>query len=216
MHKPGISDQGMALRTASAPHSKTAWVNPKLMVGVKAATRQQPARKRRPRPASSAVGSAKHGGGPSPNAAVSPAFRAMSAVDEGQIAQMTVEQIGPTFKDTYGYDLDLPMVMQYVRSAHTRMIVVGERTVGYVSFVADDTGRVNIGSLVLVPEFQRKGVGKWAMSKIEEEARANGMSELEVFIQEKNARSVAFAKRLGFEASKAMDPRTIAMKKLLR
>lgn len=142
-------------------------------------------------------------------------LRPFTFEDEQTIVRLTQEEIMPVFKETYGYDLDMATVMNYVRSAQTRMIVVEEQAAGYVSLVADDSGKMNIGSLVLGNEHQRKGYGTRVMKQLEREAVEYGMVEMEVYIQAANKRSQEFAKALGFTEAQSFQPQTVVMTKSL-
>ncbi|MCY0869577.1 MAG: GNAT family N-acetyltransferase [Firmicutes bacterium] len=153
---------------------------------------------------------------PSSEAPVSSLFlRPMLPQDEPAIGRWTTEEIAPIFREAYGYDLDLAMVMEYLRSADTRIILVGDRPCGYLASATDDTGKMNVGSLVLTKEEQGKGYGTRIMRQVEREARAAGVRELEVFIQSNNARSQAFAKSLGFSEVPSNQPNTVIMTKSL-
>ncbi|MCY0874693.1 MAG: GNAT family N-acetyltransferase [Firmicutes bacterium] len=183
--------------------------------------KRAPAKKRRPRPVDTGVAKGKAKSGKQPMVAAAPAepaklmLRPLAMGDDTFIQTVTQEEIAPIFKTTYGYDLDMSMVLSYVHAANTRMILVDDQVAGYVSYVADDSGRLNIGSLILAAEYQGKGYGKRIMRQIEQEARAMGIMELEVFIQESNARSQAFAESLGFTRVQSMQPQTIVMVKTL-
>lgn len=202
---------------SKSPDAKVA-----LTVGSAPVAKRVPAKKRRPRPVAAAPAKAKAKLAKQETATVAPVepakimLRPLMMEDDSFIQTVTQEEIAPIFKATYGYDLDMPMVMNYVHAANTRMIVVDDKVAGYVSYVADDSGKLNIGSLVLASEYQGKGFGTRIMRQIEQEARAMGVMELEVFIQETNARSQAFAESLGFTRVPSMQPQTIVMVKSLQ
>jgi len=94
-------------------------------------------------------------------------------------------------------------------------VLVGDRPCGYLAAVTDDSGKMNVGSLVLAKEEQGKGYGTRIMRQVEREARAAGLRELEVFIQSNNVRSQAFAKSLGFSEVTSNQPNTVIMTKAL-
>ncbi|PWI55630.1 GNAT family N-acetyltransferase [Sulfoacidibacillus thermotolerans] len=143
-------------------------------------------------------------------------LRSFTFEDEAMITKFTQDEIAPIFKETYGIDLDMMTVLNYVRSAQTRMILVEDQVAGYVSSVLDDSGKMNIGALVLASPYQGKGYGTRIMRQIEQEARAYGAVEMEVFIQATNKRSQAFAKSLGFVEGPQLQPQTIVMIKPLQ
>jgi len=160
--------------------------------------------------------SGQQSGAPTPDPAVSALFlRPMLPQDEPAISRWTMDEIAPIFREAYGYDLDLAMVMEYLRSADTRIVLVGDRPCGYLAAVTDDSGKMNVGSLVLAKEEQGKGYGTRIMRQVEREARAAGLRELEVFIQSNNVRSQAFAKSLGFSEVTSNQPNTVIMTKAL-
>ena len=194
-----------------------------------APNRKTPAKRRRPRtgesqrheqrvaaPTDSAI---LHQGTAETEAAATPLakiyMRSFVPQDEQFIVKMTQEEIMPVFKETYGYDLDMATVTNYVRSAQTRMIVVEEQVAGYVSLVADDSGKMNIGSLVFGSGYQGRGYGSRVMKQIEREAIEYGMVEMEVYIQATNTRSQKFAKSLGFTETQSFQPQTVVMIKSL-
>ncbi len=143
-------------------------------------------------------------------------LRSYTFEDEATITKLTQDEISPVFKETYGYDIDLMTVLNYIRSAQTRMILVEDQVAGYESSVLDDSGKMNIGALVLASAYQGKGYGTRIMKQIEQEARSFGAVEIEVFIQSTNTRSQAFAKSLGFVEGPQLQPQTIVMVKTLQ
>ena len=143
-------------------------------------------------------------------------LRPLSQEDQGWIMQATREEMGPIFRETYGYDLNLDNVLQYVNTAQTRMITVNDQLAGYVSTIVDDGGKMNIGSLVLVSHHKRQGYGTRIMKLLEQEARSMGMVELEAFVQSTNQASLNFLRKLGFQEVPSMQPQTIVMVKNLQ
>ncbi len=194
-----------------------------------APSRKAPAKRRRPRagerqrrepriakaadPAVSPQGTEGAGATATPLAKIY--LRPFTPEDEPIIVKMTQDEIMPVFKETYGYDLDMATVMNYVRSAQTRLIVVEEQAAGYISLVADDGGKMNIGSLVLGSGYQGRGYGTRVMKQIEREAVEYGMVEMEVYIQAANKRSQKFARALGFTEIQSFQPQTVVMTKSL-
>lgn len=144
------------------------------------------------------------------------ALRPYSYADDAFITQVTGQEMAPIFKECYGYELDMNMVFPYLQAANTRIIMVDGQPAGYLSLVADDMGKMNIGSLVLAAPHQGRGYGKRIMRLVEQEARAMNMQEMEVFIQSNNARSISFAKSLGFTEVESTQPQTVVMVKTLR
>lgn len=210
--------------SSGVPHPAGTWVNPTLaaqphavhsqpQAAPAAAVSRRPARKRRPRIRTkpSALPEGRSAASAPPNEPMS--LRSAEPSDEEAIVRLTTEQMGPVFQETYGRPLDMSTVLQYVRNSNTRIIVISQRVAGYVSVTTDDGGRANIGALVLDREFQGRGYGTRVMRGIEEESRKAGVNRLEVLIQEKNTRSVEFARRLGFQEVPSIYPRTIVMVK---
>jgi N-acetylglutamate synthase-like GNAT family acetyltransferase len=202
------------------------WVKPVLTASTEVAAKRVPAKKRRPGRSSDPKKSLQvtksnttvqeTPASITPTVAGQLMMRPFSTPDMPAVARFTQEQIGPVFRESYGYDLDMNSVMQYIGSSQSRMILEGDQVVGYVSLVMDDNGLVNIGSLVLDTPYQSKGYGKRIMKQIEQEARSVGMSDMEVFIQSTNERSQAFAKSLGFTPVQSNQPQTVIMRKSLR
>lgn len=192
-------------------------------VTLAAGTKKQPAKKRRPRPHASRADhvTAASTDVAEPMQMESPAatrltLRMMLPEDEAVVTRVTQEELSGIYRESYGNDLDMSMVMQYIQSAQTRMILVNDQVAGYVSYVADDFGRMNVGSLVIGKGHQGHGYGTRIMKYLEQEARAMGMNEIEVFIQGTNTRSQAFVQRLGYVQVQSNQPQTIVMIKTLR
>ncbi len=142
-------------------------------------------------------------------------LRPISREDQGWIMQVTKEEMGPIFKDTYGYELNLDNVLQYVYASQTRMIMVNDQLAGYVSTTVDDGGKLNIGTLVITGGHKRRGYGTRILKLIEQEARSMSLIELEAFVQESNHISRNFLKKLGFQEVPSMQSQTIVMVKRL-
>ncbi len=154
-----------------------------------------------------------------PTSMVTPAqitLRPFSPEDQAWIMQVTKDEMGPVFQESYGYDLNLDNVIQYVHSAQTRMVTVNDQLAGYVSVVIDDGGKMNIGSLVLSVPHKRRGYGTRIMKLLEQEARGMGLIELEGFVQSSNQASINFLKKLGFQEVPSMQTQTIVMVKNLQ
>ena len=135
-------------------------------------------------------------------------LRPISPSDQVWIMQVTKEEMGPIFLESYGYELNLDNVMQYVHSAQTRMILVNDQLAGYVSVVVDESGKMNIGSLVLTGSHKRQGYGTRIMKLLEQEARSMGLIELEAFVQSSNQASLHFLQKLGFQEVPSMQSQT--------
>ncbi|KUO96179.1 GNAT family N-acetyltransferase [Ferroacidibacillus organovorans] len=192
-------------------------------VTLAAGTKKQPAKKRRPRPHASRVDHVT----PASTEVAEPmqvetpvttrlTLRMMLPEDQAIVTRVTQEELSSVYRESYGNELDMGMVMQYVQSAQTRMILVDDQVAGYVSYVADDFGRMNVGSLVISRRYQGNGYGTRIMKYLEQEALAMGMNEIEVFIQGTNTRSQTFVQRLGYVQVQSNQPQTIVMIKTLR
>lgn len=142
-------------------------------------------------------------------------LRSYSVEDDALIMRLTQEEIAPIYRASYGTELNMNSVMEYIQASYTRIIVVQEEAAGYVSVMADDSGRLNIGTLVLAAPHQGKGYGKRIMRQLEHEAQALGMVEMETYIQATNERGRSFAKVLGYTEVQSSQPQTIVMRKTL-
>lgn len=143
-------------------------------------------------------------------------LRPFTNEDQAFVMQLTKEEMGPIFRENYGYELNLENVMYYVHSAQTRIIIVNDQTAGYVSHVVDDSGKMNIGSLILTGDHKRKGYGTRILRQLEQEARGMGLVEMEGFVQSSNQNSLNFLKKQGFREMPSMQPQTVIMIKDLR
>ncbi len=143
-------------------------------------------------------------------------LRPLSPVDQAWIMQVTKEEMGPIFLESYGYELNLDNVMQYVHSAQTRIILVNDQLAGYVSVVVDESGKMNVGSLVLTGSHKRQGYGTRIMKLLEQEARSMGLIEMEAFVQSSNQASLHFLQKLGFQEVPSMQAQTKVLIKNLQ
>ncbi len=143
-------------------------------------------------------------------------LRPLSPVDQAWIMQVTKEEMGPIFLESYGYELNLDNVMQYVHSAQTRIILVNDQLAGYVSVVVDESGKMNVGSLVLTGSHKRQGYGTRIMKLLEQEARSMGLIEMEAFVQSSNQASFHFLQKLGYQEVPSMQAQTKVLIKNLR
>lgn len=208
------------------PVLSTHLVKPSLTVtsSEAAITKRPTAKKRRPRPVVDAkkakVKPAASGVSvqetPAAQAPAPLLLRPFTPEDVAVVSRLTQEQIAPIFRASYGYDLEMNSVMPYIFNSQTRMVLLGEQVIGYLSVVVDDNGLMNVGSLVLDGPYQGQGFGTRIMRQVEQEARSMGLSDLEVFIQATNERSQGFAKSLGFVQVPSNQPQTIVMRKSLR
>ena len=143
-------------------------------------------------------------------------LRPLSPVDQAWIMQVTKEEMGPIFLESYGYELNLDNVVQYVHSAQTRIILVNDQLAGYVSVVVDESGKMNVGSLVLTGSHKRQGYGTRIMKLLEQEARSMGLIEMEAFVQSSNQASFHFLQKLGYQEVPSMQAQTKVLIKNLR
>ena len=200
-------------------------VMPTLTVASGVAPKRTPAKKRRPqrakKPAVSAA--AAQAATETPAVAIEQkaptrlTLRSYGVEDDALIMRLTQEEIAPIYRASYGAELNMNNVMEYIQTSYTRIVVVEDEPAGYVSVMADDAGRMNVGTLVLAAPHQGKGYGKRIMRQLEHEAQALGMMEMETFIQATNAHGQAFAKSVGFtEVQGAGNPsQTVVMRKNL-
>lgn len=202
-------------------------IKPVLTVATAAPGRRSPAKKRRPRPTTVRVDTTHENTGQGSEASTNeqPALpsvepqlglRPFTMADDALIIAMTQQEIGPIYRESYGHDLEISSVMEYIHAVHSRIITVNDQVAGYVSLVVDGSGRMNIGSLVIDRAFQGKGFGKRIMRQVEQEAKALGLFELEVYIQATNERSRAFARALGFIEVPSTIAQTLILRKSLR
>lgn len=74
---------------------------------------------------------------------------------------------------------------------------------------------MHVSALVIDPQHQSDGVGTQVMKNLEEHARTHGVHTMEVFVQDVNAKSLAFTKKLGFIEVYRIPPNTICFQKPL-
>jgi GNAT superfamily N-acetyltransferase len=82
------------------------------------------------------------------------------------------------------------------RSQDVRLIRRGDEDVGYVS-VETHTDLVLVKQVFLLPEHQGRGIGRWCMERVLEEAGRLGLPT-RLHVLRVNPRAFAFYERLGF------------------
>lgn len=198
-------------------------VMPMLTVASGVSQKRAPAKKRRPqqRTKKPVVAKASENGADTPavslgqQAPVRLTLRSYSGEDDTLIMRLTQEGISPIYRASYGTELNMNSVMEYIQASYTRIVVVEDEPAGYVSVMADDSGRLNVGTLVIAAPHQGKGYGKRIMHQLEHEAQALGMVEMETYIQATNERGRSLAKSLGYTEVQANQSQTIVMRKTL-
>ncbi len=146
------------------------------------------------------------------------ALRTYAPIDDALIMKITQEEIAPIYKASYGQELDMNQVMSYIAQSYTRMVVLQETVIGFVSVEANETGRLNIGTIAFLPAYQGRGYGARVLRQLEAEARAMGLIEMEAYVQPTNQRSLAFFARQGYgqvPTTQQGEGRTVILRKSL-
>ena len=146
------------------------------------------------------------------------ALRMYAPNDDALVMKITQEEIAPIYKASYGQELDMNQVMSYIAQSYTRMVVLQETVIGFVSVEANETGRLNVGTIAFLPAYQGQGFGARVLRQLEAEARAMGLIEMEAYVQPTNQRSLAFFARQGYgqvPTTQQGEGRTVILRKSL-
>ena len=74
--------------------------------------------------------------------------------------------------------------------------------VGYLSWQREDDGRVKISKLYVLPQHQRRGLGKQMLDHISEQARALGAHAMWLQVNKHNERAIGAYLKAGFHIEK--------------
>lgn len=147
-----------------------------------------------------------------PAAAEEIRYRPRRPSDDDFIVQLARKELGRVHEQAFGEPFPEEELRQYLQSGVPTVVIErGNQPVGFYSYLPSAEGKVHVSALVVDPKVQRTGIGRRAMEKLEADARQQGAHTLEVFIQDMNEPSIAFAKKLGFREITRFEPRTIVM-----
>ncbi|WP_083511824.1 GNAT family N-acetyltransferase [Alicyclobacillus acidiphilus] len=143
-------------------------------------------------------------------------YRPRTAQDDAFIVSLTQSELGEIHQQSFGQPFPAEQFRRYIESgAPTVVIERNGKPVGYYSYLVSPDGKMHVSAMVIDPKHQNAGIGKKAVAKLEEDARKMGVHTMEVFVQESNAQSLAFARSLGFREVFRVEPNTIGFHKYL-
>ncbi|WP_041695038.1 GNAT family N-acetyltransferase [Alicyclobacillus acidocaldarius] len=143
-------------------------------------------------------------------------YRPRRPEDDDWIVQLARRELGDVHEQAFGEPFPEAELRQYLQSGMPTVVIERNgRPVGFYSYLPSAEGKVHVSALVIDSKFQRKGIGRRAMENLEAEAKRMGAHTLEVFIQDVNPKSLAFAKQLGFREVARMEPRTLVLWKVI-
>lgn len=143
-------------------------------------------------------------------------YRPRTAADDDFIVSLTKSELGDVHQKAFGQPFPEEQFRTYIQSgAPTFVIERNGKPIGYYSYLTSYDGKMHISAMVIQPRYQRAGIGKAAIAKIEEDARRMGIHTLEVFVQDNNEQSLAFTRSLGFQEVFRFEPHTIAFHKVI-
>ncbi|MBF8376969.1 GNAT family N-acetyltransferase [Alicyclobacillus mali] len=143
-------------------------------------------------------------------------YRSRRAEDDDWIVQLARRELGVVHEQAFGEPFPESELRQYLQSGMPTVVIERNgRPVGFYSYLPSAVGKVHVSALVIDSKFQRKGIGRKAMEHLEAEVRRTGAHTLEVFIQDVNPSSLAFAKQLGFREVARVEPRTLVLWKVI-
>ncbi|MGZ8216472.1 GNAT family N-acetyltransferase [Methylomagnum sp.] len=90
------------------------------------------------------------------------------------------------------------------RGAVYEWIEAGGRAIGFLAYrVESDGPRLRLGKLYVLPEYQGRGVGAWALARVKAIAGALGVREIYLYVFRRNERAVRAYRRAGFVIARA-------------
>jgi len=141
-------------------------------------------------------------------------YRPRTLQDDAYILQLTRSQLGTIHEQAFGQPFPDQQFLQYIQSgAPTIVIEQKGKPIGYYSYLIGPDAKMHVSAMVIDPAHQSSGIGKRVMAKLEEDAIAQGVRTLEVFVQENNSPSLAFTRSLGFQEVFRIEPNTIGFQK---
>jgi len=112
-----------------------------------------------------------------------------SIISAAQIGYMLADRYTPQKLRQY-LDADASWLM---------LLRIDRRAVGYCSYaLTDDTGKMKLEQLYLLPELHRRGLGGLMLRHVEEQARVRGLGTLVLQVNKQNAGAIAFYRKAGF------------------
>lgn len=148
--------------------------------------------------------------------AVQLSFRPRTVQDDEFILDLTQSELGGVHQQSFGEPFPREEFRRYLQSgAPTTIVSLKEKPIGYYSYLVGHEGKMHVSALVIHPSHQSDGVGTRVMEKLEKDARGLGVHTLEVFVQEVNAKSLSFTKKLGFVEVYRVPPNTVCFQKVI-
>ncbi|QSO54416.1 GNAT family N-acetyltransferase [Alicyclobacillus curvatus] len=183
--------------------------------------------KRKPRVATKSAAQTRRGASksnPAPKKATDAAktknraltFRPRVPGDDDYILNLTEKELGQVHSQSFGEPFPRAQFQGYLQSGAPTVVVEQDgKPIGYYSYLIGPDGKMHVSALVIEPALQSGGVGTQVMTRLEDDARRQHVHTLEVFVQESNARSIAFTKKLGFVEVYRMPPNSICFQKVI-
>lgn len=141
-------------------------------------------------------------------------FRARQPGDDAFIMQLTEAQLGDVHQQSFGEPFPREQFLAYLRSGAPTVVVEKDgKPIGYYSYLIGPDGKMHVSAMVIDPAHQSEGIGTRVMQHMEDQARANGVHTMEVFVQANNERSLAFTRKLGFIEQFRVAPNSICFQK---
>lgn len=97
------------------------------------------------------------------------------------------------------------------RGVRALVAVVGQKIIGHVAYYKSDSEAAEVGILVL-DEYQGKGLGAHLTKAIAQIADADGISMLETLIDWNNTRMIKMVRSLGLPTSERVEPDLICVR----
>ncbi len=141
-------------------------------------------------------------------------FRPHTGEDEKYILDLTEQELGRIHQEAFGQSFPREPFLRYLQSGAPTVVVEknGQR-IGYYSYLIGPDLSMHVSALVLDSAHQAQGLGRKVMNHLEEQARELGVRVMEVFVQDNNAKSLAFTRELGFIEAYRVPPNSICFRK---
>lgn len=120
--------------------------------------------------------------------------------EDVSFVRMTPDDLEVAFDIEKEAEKHSPFTREEMRECLEKEIVYGARVensvAGYIAYVLQNNGEAYIGSLMVKPEFQRRGLGRALMRRALEELR--GCKRIYLTVRPENISAVGLYKSVGF------------------
>ncbi len=139
-------------------------------------------------------------------------LRPKAAADEARILELAHQTMDPILMEAWGRRVQSGEI-RGDRQSRTMVLETSDGTLaGFVTYRCQDSS-LYVQTLIIAPEYQRRGLGQLVMQELESKAREIGLTVLDLWVQANNHNAIAFYSKLGFVAAGTPYFNTVAMRK---